>query len=588
MNNNTAIVILNWNGRQFLELFLPQVILRSGECDVFVADNGSTDNSVQLLRNEFPSVKVIELKTNTGYTGGYNKALKLIDAKYYILLNSDIEVDENWTAPLIELMDGDPTIAAAQPKIRSFSEKHKFEYAGASGGFIDVLGYPFCRGRFIGPQVETDTGQYDDTREIFWATGAAMIVRADVYHELGGLDDNFFAHMEEIDLCWRFKRAGYKIMVCPQSVVYHVGGGTLPVWSPRKTYFNFRNNIAMLYKNLNPGRFAWVYSIRVCTDFLRLLTYLIPMKLSFAAAIFKGHKDFWKMRPLLRTTENLPKKQVSQIYNGSIVIRQIFKGNIFGKMMTLILPLLMLSCGSATPKQQPVAVQKNTPIEVVDVAKEYSHNANDYTQGLTFRNGNLYEGTGEYGHSKLKIINLDNNETLKSINLADNYFGEGIEIVGDKIFQLTWQEGVAFVYDVKTLKLLRTMKYKGEGWGLTSDGNELYLTDGSSQITVLDPTNFRIKRRLAVRDNKGTVSQLNELEWIDGKLWANIYLDNKIAIINPKNGVIEKYIDCSPLVRMIGNIATADVLNGIAYDKEGDKIYVTGKLWDKLFEIKNR
>ncbi len=596
MDNNTAIVILNWNGSQFLELFLPQVVERSQNCDVYVADNGSTDDSLNLLKNKFPAVKTIELPNNSGYTGGYNKALKLIKAKYYILLNSDIEVTPDWTIPLINLMESDNTIAAAQPKIKSFHEKTKFEYAGAAGGFIDSLGYPFCRGRFIGAATETDNGQYDDTREIFWATGAAMIVRADLYHEMEGLDENFFAHMEEIDLCWRLKRAGYKIMVCPSSTVYHVGGGTLPVWSPRKTYYNFRNNIAMLYKNLSTARFAWVYSIRLGTDFLRFLTYLIPMKFSFAGAIFKGHRDFWKMRSKLRTTEHITKKRVSQIYGGSIVLRQIFKGNIFGKMMTLAmaitLPLLALSCASATPKVQKTAqiVQNNkpTPVEIVDIVNELPHNSNDYTQGLVFRNGKMYESTGEYGHSQLKIIDLNDNKVEKKIKLKEEFFGEGIEIIGNEVFQLTWQEELAFVYDAQTLKLLRTMKYKGEGWGLATNGTDLYLTDGSSQVTVLDPKTFRVIRRFAVRDDKGAVSQLNELEWIEGKLWANIYINNKIAVINPQNGIIEKYIDCSPLVNKIGNLKTADVLNGIAYDKQGDKIYLTGKLWDKLFEIRNR
>lgn len=245
----TAVVILNWNGRKFLKKFLPDVIKFSKkDAEVIVADNASTDDSVAVLKADFPEIRIIENKSNGGFAKGYNQALKLIDAEYYILLNSDIEVTENWINPVIELMESDKNIAACQPKIRSYHEKEKFEYAGAAGGFIDKFGYPFCRGRIF-QSLEEDKGQYDDTVEIFWATGAALFIRAELYHKLGGMDDDFFAHMEEIDLCWRLKNEGYKIMYCPKSTVYHVGGGTLPTSSSWKTYLNFRNNFFLIYKN---------------------------------------------------------------------------------------------------------------------------------------------------------------------------------------------------------------------------------------------------------------------------------------------------------------------------------------------------
>lgn len=223
--NDIAVVILNWNGRQFLELFLPIVVARSEDAQIWVVDNGSDDDSIQYLKQNFETVKVLTLDANYGYTGGYNRALQVIEAKYYLLLNSDIEVTDRWLEPMLEIMERDQNVAAVQPKVLSFAEKTRFEYAGASGGFIDFLGYPFCRGRFIGVATEVDKGQYDDAREIFWATGAALMVRGSHFKEIGGLDDTFFAHMEEIDLCWRLKRAGKKIMVEPKSVIYHVGGG---------------------------------------------------------------------------------------------------------------------------------------------------------------------------------------------------------------------------------------------------------------------------------------------------------------------------------------------------------------------------
>ncbi len=245
-----AVVILNWNGKKFLEEFLPSVIKYSSDAaDIIVADNASEDDSVDFLKKNFPQVKIILNEQNYGFAEGYNKALSKVEAKYYILLNSDIEVSKDWIEPVISCMEKDEKIGACQPKIRSLHEPEMFEYAGASGGFIDKLGYPFCRGRLF-HTLEKDNGQYDDKKEVFWATGACLFVRSDLYNKLGGLDSDFFAHMEEIDYCWRLKNYGYKVYVCPESIVYHVGGGTLPKAPYCKTYLNFRNNLTLLYKNL--------------------------------------------------------------------------------------------------------------------------------------------------------------------------------------------------------------------------------------------------------------------------------------------------------------------------------------------------
>jgi GT2 family glycosyltransferase len=238
----TAIVILNWNGEGFLKQFLPDVIKHSNSfASVIVADNASSDGSIDYLKSLGSDVRIIQLDKNYGFTGGYNKALKEVDAEYYVLLNSDVEVRAGWIQPVIDFMDEHTQVGICQPKIKSFHQPTHFEYAGASGGFIDWLGYPFCRGRLFN-SLEEDKGQYNDNLEVFWATGACMFIRAKLYHELNGLDENFFAHMEEIDLCWRAQLSGQKIMVIPAAEVYHVGGGTLPKNNPRKTFYNFRNN----------------------------------------------------------------------------------------------------------------------------------------------------------------------------------------------------------------------------------------------------------------------------------------------------------------------------------------------------------
>ncbi len=291
----TAVVILNWNGKKFLEKFLPILIKNTTDSntEVIIADNASKDGSVDFLTKTYPAIKQILFDKNYGFTGGYNRALAQIDAEYFVLLNSDIEVTENWLSPLVELMDSDKLIAACQPKIKAFHNKEQFEYAGASGGFIDKYGYPFCRGRILNT-VEKDDKQYDNIREVFWATGACMIVRAELYKNIGGLDEDFFAHMEEIDLCWRLKNLGYKILINPRSEIYHVGGGTLPNNSPFKLYLNYRNNLFLLYKNLPKGKLFPVIFTRMILDGLSANIFLLKLSISSFNAVLKAHIHFYK------------------------------------------------------------------------------------------------------------------------------------------------------------------------------------------------------------------------------------------------------------------------------------------------------
>ncbi len=323
----TAVVILNWNGRKFLEDFLPGVIANTGnDAEVIIADNDSSDDSVEFLKKNFPEIRIIKNKTNGGFAKGYNDALSQVEAKYYVLLNSDIEVTPGWVKPVIELMESDETVVAAQPKLRSFFEREKFEYAGAAGGFIDKYGYPFCRGRIF-QSLETDTGQFDDIKEIFWATGACMFVRADIFHKLGGLDERFFAHMEEIDFCWRAKTKGYKIMYCGKSTVYHVGGGTLPKQSWRKTYLNMRNNSIMMFKNLPDDRLPKVFIARLFLDGAAALKFLIDGGFKNLFAVAKAHWAFYALIPaLLKERKNTKHKAVSKIYQKNIAFEHFLKG----------------------------------------------------------------------------------------------------------------------------------------------------------------------------------------------------------------------------------------------------------------------
>ena len=294
-----AVVVLNWNGKAWLEKFLPNLLKNSLEATIFMADNASTDDSVDFVKNNFPNLKIIVNSSNGGYAKGYNDALKQIDAEYFVLINSDIEVTEGWLSPIIDLMDSDKKIAACQPKLLDYNNKTNFEYAGASGGFIDNLGYPFCRGRIF-DDLEQDRGQYNDAIEVFWASGACFFVRASHFNVIGGLDEDFFAHQEEIDLCWRLKNKGYKIMVQPKSVVFHVGGGTLNSGSPFKTHLNFRNNLFMLFKNLPTSALFTIIPIRLVLDGVAALTFLSKKNgLQHVLAIAKAHFIFYFEIPKL-------------------------------------------------------------------------------------------------------------------------------------------------------------------------------------------------------------------------------------------------------------------------------------------------
>ena len=292
-----AIVILNWNGAKMLRQYLPSVLQYSrDEATIYVADNASSDDSVQLLREHFPEVRLILLDRNWGFAGGYNKALAQIEADYYLLLNSDIEVTHHWLTSLIELMDAHEDVAACQPKLLSVADRDRFEYAGASGGFLDRFGYPFCRGRIF-ETVERDDGQYDYPCEVLWATGAALFVRARIYKEVGGLDARFFAHSEEIDLCWRMRLQGYKIYCQPESTVYHVGGGTLPKGNPMKTFLNFRNNLTMLYKCLPDEELKTVMRRRWWLDYLAAWEMLL-LKFNWGdfKAVYRARRAFKRWR----------------------------------------------------------------------------------------------------------------------------------------------------------------------------------------------------------------------------------------------------------------------------------------------------
>ncbi|MEQ8425970.1 MAG: glycosyltransferase family 2 protein, partial [Cyclobacteriaceae bacterium] len=275
--SNVAVVILNYNGEKLLKQFLPSVIQYSGTARIIVADNNSTDRSIEVLQNDFKQVEVIPIPSNLGFCGGYNFALKKIEADFFVLLNSDVEVTPNWLTPMLQLFTDDNSVGAIQPKLLSYHDQEKFEYAGAAGGFIDTFGYPFCRGRMFNV-LETDTGQYNDNVQIFWATGACMAIRAKLFHSLGGFDERFFAHMEEIDLCWRLHRAGHKVMYCGDSKVFHVGGATLDKSNPKKTYYNFRNGLMMIIKNLSLSDLVFKLPIRIILDWVAAFTFLLSGK----------------------------------------------------------------------------------------------------------------------------------------------------------------------------------------------------------------------------------------------------------------------------------------------------------------------
>ena len=319
---SVAVVILNWNGRKFLEQFLPSVVASTySNMQLIVADNASTDDSIEFVELMYPQVGIIRNTTNLGFAKGYNTALVVVKADYYVLLNSDVEVTPGWIEPIINLMESDDRIAACQPKLLSYSDKQQFEYAGASGGWLDHFGYPFMRGRVF-DICEKDKGQYDNAQQCFWASGAALFVRATAYHELGGLDEFFFAHQEEIDLCWRLQLAGYKIYVEPASVVYHVGGGTLARENQRKTFLNFRNNLIMLAKNLPPGVALWKIPFRITLDKLSAMRGLLTGNGSYFAAIIKADIHFIGWLLFYRKRSVFPKKKGGRLagwYKGSVV-----------------------------------------------------------------------------------------------------------------------------------------------------------------------------------------------------------------------------------------------------------------------------
>ena len=327
----TAVVILNYNGLRFLKQFLSAVIFQCPPgTEVIVADNNSSDGTVQWMKENYPEIRVIQNPVNYGFAKGYNEALRQVDAEYFVILNSDIEITPGWLAPLIEYMEQHPDVAACHPKILAFNDKQHFEYAGAGGGFIDIFGFPFCRGRIF-TTLETDAGQYDDMTSVFWATGACMITRANIFWQAGGFDDFFFAHMEEIDLCWRFQRMGYKIMYLPFSKVFHIGGGTLPKNSPRKTFLNYRNNLSMLAKNLPAGWLIPVFLFRFLADAVASAVFLFQSGFPHFISVWKAYFGFLaNLGSIIRKRKEFRRMYSyhlpSTIYRGSVLLSYFIGG----------------------------------------------------------------------------------------------------------------------------------------------------------------------------------------------------------------------------------------------------------------------
>lgn len=318
----TAIVILNYNGKKHLQTYLPSVVEHSTGYRIIVADNGSTDDSVRYIKKKFKSVELLLNTKNLGFAGGYNWALSQVESDYYILLNSDVEVTQNWVSPLIQLLESSDSIAACQPKIRSFTDKEKFEHAGAAGGFVDKFGYPFCRGRIF--DTEIDSNQYDQKDEIFWATGACFAIKAEAFHEVGGFDDDFYAHMEEIDLCWRLKSLGRQVYYTGESTIFHLGGGTLSKSNPRKTFLNYRNNLFMLLKNLPATQLIPVIFARLCLDGISAFRHLLQGDFGNFWAIFTSHFAFYGKFFRMFGKRKIPSLP-SKMYNGSIVFEYFLK-----------------------------------------------------------------------------------------------------------------------------------------------------------------------------------------------------------------------------------------------------------------------
>lgn len=319
-----AIAILNWNGKNWLEKFLPSVIVYSADAQIYVIDNASTDNSVDFLRSYFPTVNIIQNKNNSGFAKGYNEGLKSIQADIYCLLNSDVEVAENWISPITTLFSENLNIAAIQPKILDYNQKNKFEFAGAGGGLIDNLGYPYCRGRIF-DDIETDNGQYDDETEIFWASGCSLFIRSEDFWNMNGFDERFFAHQEEIDLCWRLKNAGRQIYYTGKSKVYHVGGGTLNKQNPQKTYLNFRNNLTMMLKNLPSSKAFFILFFRLSLDGIAGLYFAYKNGWKHLWAVFKSHVGFYWQLP--KSIALRQKKQIDPYYQSKWLIFRHFLGS---------------------------------------------------------------------------------------------------------------------------------------------------------------------------------------------------------------------------------------------------------------------
>jgi len=324
-----AIVILNWNGQHYLEKFLPSVLATTyRNYEIIVSDNASTDGSVSLLQQKFPRVKLIRLDQNYGFAKGYNLTLEQVHADYFALINSDVEVQPGWLTPIINLLEEDRLNAACQPKLLSYNNRNVFEYAGGAGGWLDSFGYPFARGRIFDVS-EEDKGQYDKTERVFWVTGAAMVVRAEVFREMKGFDSYFFAHQEEIDLCWRMQLAGYKVFANPSSVVYHVGGGTLPRGNTLKTYLNFRNNQIMLYKNLPWSQKWWKIPFRIFLDMVSAWKGLFIGDGGYFLAILRAHFSFYKWVLFEKKQSIFPQKttgQLAGVYKGNLVWQHFVKG----------------------------------------------------------------------------------------------------------------------------------------------------------------------------------------------------------------------------------------------------------------------
>jgi GT2 family glycosyltransferase len=326
-----AVVILNWNGAKLLEQFLPSVIAFSDEATIYVADNASTDTSIEVIQNQFPLVKIIQNTGNFGFAKGYNEALKFVEEEYYALVNSDIEVTENWLTPILTLFENESETVIIQPKLLDFKKKTHFEYAGGAGGFIDKFGYPFCRGRIF-DTVEEDKNQYDDAIEIFWATGACFFIRKEVYRKLNGFDDDFFAHQEEIDLCWRAFNLGYKTKYTPKSIVYHVGGATLNEGNPRKTFLNFRNSLFMLTKNLPKNQLFPILFIRMCLDGLAGIQFILKGKFKHFWAIMEAHFTFYHL--ILKFYKKRNTNQKLNYYKTKSIVCSYFvkNGKVFEKL----------------------------------------------------------------------------------------------------------------------------------------------------------------------------------------------------------------------------------------------------------------